>query len=93
MRMLRMTSMRNRHLKRDQSEREKDASVRQGKPRLDLGDEFVDEPLSSPRLDAQLPKKSGGRWSSFSYIRSGNEQTSFSTSSELTERLGPRSRQ
>ena len=29
----------------------KDALIRQGKPRLDLGDEFVDEPLSSPSLN------------------------------------------
>ena len=36
-------------------ENEEDASMGQGKPRLDLGDEFVDEPLSSPRLNVEHP--------------------------------------
>jgi len=32
-----------------------DALKRESKPRLDLGDEFVDEPLSSPRLNVEHP--------------------------------------
>lgn len=69
-------------------QREKDASVRQGKPRLDLGDEFVDEPLSSPRLDAQLPKKvvEGGVPSVTS--GAGMSKPLSPTSSELTEKVG-----
>ena len=41
--------------KRRSRQNGEDALGRKGKPRLDLGDEFVDEPLSSPRLNAGHP--------------------------------------
>lgn len=42
-------------LKRRSRENGDNALKSEGKPRLDLGDEFVDEPLSSPRLNVERP--------------------------------------
>lgn len=41
--------------KRRSRENGEDALQKEVKPRLDLGDEFVDEPLSSPRLNVEHP--------------------------------------
>lgn len=69
---------------------QEDTPPRQGKPRLDLGDEFVDEPLSSPPLNDQLPEKAaeGDSASPTSATATAEVGPLSPISSGLTEKVG-----